>query len=287
KNEEYKTVAYLNIPYYTTEKDATASKNLLLNTILNIYTFIIILFGFIAVALSSKITKPPDIVRQKLAETQLSNKINEPLYWERNDEIGMLIKEYNYMLIKLEESAKQLRDAEREKAWREMAKQVAHEIKNPLTPMKLGIQQLVRSYNEGDSRFAERFHRISNSIIEQIDSLSKIATEFSAFAKLPETNLVKINLVEERLKVMNLFNNSSNTSIILINETNEKNIYILGDHDQILRSFNNLFKNAIEAAVGRKKTRISVTLSYKDKDFVQIHIQDNGYGISEEVIPNI
>lgn len=287
KNEEYKTVAYLNIPYYTTEKDATASKNLLLNTILNIYTFIIILFGFIAVALSSKITKPLDIVRQKLAETQLSNKINEPLYWERNDEIGMLIKEYNYMLIKLEESAKQLRDAEREKAWREMAKQVAHEIKNPLTPMKLGIQQLVRSYNEGDSRFAERFHRISNSIIEQIDSLSKIATEFSAFAKLPETNLVKINLVEEILKVMNLFNNSSNTSIILINETNEKNIYILGDHDQILRSFNNLFKNAIEAAVGRKKTRISVTLSYKDKDFVQIHIQDNGYGISEEVIPNI
>ncbi|WP_437920769.1 ATP-binding protein [Sphingobacterium sp. LRF_L2] len=287
KNEEYKTVAYLNIPYYTTEKDAIASKNLLLNTILNIYTFIIILFGFIAVAVSSKITKPLDIVRQKLADTQLSNKINEPLYWERNDEIGMLIKEYNYMLVKLEESAKQLRDAEREKAWREMAKQVAHEIKNPLTPMKLGIQQLVRSYNENDERFSERFFRISTSIVEQIDSLSKIATEFSAFAKLPETNLVKINLIEKILEVMNLFNSSSSTVIVLINETNDKSIHILGDRDQLLRSFNNLFKNAIEASIGRKKTRINVEVSYKDNLNVQILIQDNGYGISEEVIPNI
>ncbi|TDS14063.1 sensor histidine kinase [Sphingobacterium paludis] len=287
KSEDYKTVAYLNIPYYTTEKDAISNRNLLLNTILNIYTFIIILFGFIAVAVSSKITKPLDIVRQKLAETQLSNKINEPLYWERNDEIGMLIKEYNYMLIKLEESAKQLRDAEREKAWREMAKQVAHEIKNPLTPMKLGIQQLMRSYNENDQKFAERFLRISNSVIEQIDSLSKIATEFSAFAKLPETNLVKINLIEKILKVMNLFNSSSNTLIVLNNETTDRAIYILGDRDQMLRSFNNLFKNAIEASVGRKKTRINVDVSYPDRDNVRILIQDNGYGISDEIIPNI
>lgn len=287
KNEEYKTVAYLNIPYYTTEKDAIANKNLLLNTILNIYTFIIILFGFIAVAVSSKITKPLDIVRQKLAETQLSNKINEPLYWERNDEIGMLIKEYNYMLIKLEESAKQLRDAEREKAWREMAKQVAHEIKNPLTPMKLGIQQLMRSYHENDERFSERFLRISNSVIEQIDSLSKIATEFSAFAKLPETNLVKINLIEKILKVMNFFNSTTSTLIVLNNETMDRAIYVLGDRDQMLRSFNNLFKNAIEASVGRKKTKINVEVSYSDQQHVQILIQDYGYGISDEAIPNI
>ena len=287
KDEEYKTMAYINIPYYTTEKDAMASKNLLLNTILNIYTFIIILFGFIAVALSRKITQPLDIVRQKLAETQLSNKINEPLYWERNDEIGMLIKEYNYMLVKLEESAKQLRDAEREKAWREMAKQVAHEIKNPLTPMKLGIQQLVRTYNAGDPRFTERFHKVSESIIEQIDSLSKIATEFSAFAKLPETNLTKINLVEEILTAMNLFNSSTHTSILLTNNTNDKEVFILGDRDQVLRSFNNLFKNAIEASTGRKKVRIDINLNYKDDQWIVIRIDDNGYGIAEEVIPNI
>lgn len=287
KHEDYTTAAYLNIPYYTTEKDAANSKNLLLNTILNIYTFIIILFGFIAVTLSRKITKPLDIVRMKLAETQLSNKINEPLYWDRNDEIGMLIKEYNHMLIKLEESAKQLRDVERETAWREMAKQVAHEIKNPLTPMKLGIQQLVRSYQENDTRFEERFQRTSTSIIEQIDLLSKIATEFSAFAKLPETSLVKIDLVEKIRKAINLFNNTGNTAIILINETSNKSVFVLGDRDQFLRAFNNLLKNAIEASLGRKKIKIDIILRYSDTDSIEILIQDNGFGIPQDVIPNI
>ncbi|WP_223857713.1 ATP-binding protein [Sphingobacterium micropteri] len=287
KYEDYTTAAYLNIPYYTTEKDAADSKNLLLNTILNIYTFIIILFGFIAVTLSRKITKPLDIVRMKLAETQLSNKINEPLYWDRNDEIGMLIKEYNHMLIKLEESAKQLRDVERETAWREMAKQVAHEIKNPLTPMKLGIQQLIRSYHENDSRFEERFQRISTSIIEQIDLLSTIATEFSAFAKLPETSLVKIDLVEKIRKAINLFSNTSNTSILLINETSDKSVFVQGDRDQFLRTFNNLFKNAIEASLGRKKIKIDIILRYTDEDLVEILIQDNGFGIPQDVIPKI
>lgn len=287
KNEEYKTIAYLNIPYYNTVKEAAASKNLLLNTILNIYTVIIILFGFIAVAVSSKITEPLNIVRAKLAETQLSNKINEPLYWERNDEIGMLIKEYNYMLIKLEESAKQLRDAEREKAWREMAKQVAHEIKNPLTPMKLGIQQLIRSYNEQDPRFTERFDRISTSIIEQIDSLSTIATEFSAFAKLPETNLIKIDILEKIQTTTNLFNSSVNIMITLSNSTNLERIYVLGDNDQFMRSLNNLFKNAIEASKGKKKHKIDIMVDLYNENWVRILIKDNGYGIPEDVIPSI
>lgn len=287
KFEDYTTAAFLNIPYYTTEKDAADNKNLLLNTILNIYTFIIILFGFIAVTLSRKITKPLDIVRMKLAETQLSSKINEPLYWDRNDEIGMLIKEYNQMLIKLEESARQLRDVERETAWREMAKQVAHEIKNPLTPMKLGIQQLIRSYQENDSRFEERFKRISTSIIEQVDLLSTIATEFSAFAKLPETSLVKIDLIEKLRKAINLFNNTSNTTIHLMNETSDKSVYVQGDRDQFLRTFNNLFKNAIEASIGRKKIKIQVILRYSGENTIEILIQDNGYGIPEDVIPKI
>jgi len=287
KDEEYRTVAYLSTPHYSSIKDTAESKNLLLNTILNIYTVIIILFGFIAVAVSSKITEPLNIVREKLAATQLSDKINEPLYWERNDEIGMLIKEYNYMLVKLEESAKQLRDVERETAWREMAKQVAHEIKNPLTPMKLGIQQLIRSYNENDSRFKERFDRISHSIIEQIDSLSKIATEFSAFAKLPETNMVKINLIEKIQKVINLFSGTSNVTVVFINKTGKNEVYILGDRDQTLRSFNNLIKNAIEASVGRKKIKIHVTLELTDNNWVKVFVTDNGYGISPEALPNL
>src|SRR5690606_11436761 len=157
--------------------------------------------------------------------------------------------EYNQMLIKLEESARQLRDVERETAWREMAKQVAHEIKNPLTPMKLGIQQLIRSYQENDSRFEERFKRISTSIIEQVDLLSTIATELSAVAKLPETRLVKIDLIEKLRKAINLFNNTSDTTSHLMNETSDKSVYVQGGRAQFLRTFDNLFKNAIEASI--------------------------------------
>ena len=287
KDADFKTIAYLNIPYYDTVKEAAVSKKLLLNTILNIYTLVIILFGFIAVAVSSKITEPLNMVRQKLAETQLSNKINEPLYWERNDEIGMLIKEYNYMLIKLEDSAKQLRDAERENAWREMAKQVAHEIKNPLTPMKLGVQQLMRSYREEDPRFAERFQRISLSIVEQIDSLSTIATEFSAFAKLPETNLMKLDIMEKINKTVTLFSNEVNVNIQVLNHTNQTHLYILGDRDQFLRSLNNLIKNAIEASRGKKKQQINVSIDQLEDQSIRLTLQDNGYGIPPEVIPSI
>lgn len=287
KNDEYKTIAYLNIPYYSSQKEALASKNFLLNTILNIYTIIIIIFGFLSVIVSRKITEPLAIVRQKLANTQLTNKINEPLFWERNDEIGLLIKEYNHMLIKLEQNAQQLRDAERESAWREMARQVAHEIKNPLTPMKLGIQYLMRAYRDNDPRFHERFNKISNSFIDQIDSLSTIATEFSHFAKLPETKSSKINLTEKILKVINLYSNTPNTNITLTNNTGDASIFIMADRDQLIRTFNNLFKNAIEAKSMHKKHIIKVILDYADNNSIRIQVQDNGVGIPEDVMPMI
>src|SRR5690606_21510830 len=103
----------------------------------------------------------------------------------------------------------------------------------------------------------------------------------------PETNLTKINLIEEIIKAMNLFNSSTHTSILLTNNTNDHEVFILGDRDQVLRSFNNLFKNAIEASIGRKRVRIDVNLHYKDDKWIIIRIDDNGYGIPDEVIPNI
>lgn len=153
--------------------------------------------------------------------------------------------------------------------------------------MKLGIQQLIRSFQENDQRFQERFERTSHSIIEQIDSLSTIATEFSAFAKLPETNMVKINLVEKIFKVINLFNSTVNTVITFSNNTEMEVISVLGDRDQLLRSFNNLFKNAIEASVGRRKHKINVTVERLAQDWIEVYIEDNGYGIAPDVIHNI
>jgi len=180
-----------------------------------------------------------------------------------------------------------LMNAEREYAWREMAKQIAHEIKNPLTPMKLGIQQLSRSYREGDPRFEERFYKFSNSFIEQINSLSKIATEFSNFAKLPDTNLTKINIIEKINKSANVYHNTHNTYIKVINNTDQENIYVLGDRDQLLRTFNNLLKNSLEASITRKKHLISVLVDYADEKHVRILLKDNGLGIPRELVPKI
>lgn len=287
RNNDYNTVLFLNIPYFTTAEQENASQNLLLNTLLNIYTIIILAFGFFTVLVANSITKPLSLIGRKLSETIFSNKPNEPLYWERDDEIGALIKEYNYMIVKLEENAKQLMNAEREYAWREMAKQIAHEIKNPLTPMKLGIQQLSRSYREGDPRFEERFYKFSNSFIEQINSLSKIATEFSNFAKLPDTNLTKINIIEKINKSANVYHNTHNTYIKVINNTDQENIYVLGDKDQLLRTFNNLLKNSLEASITRKKHLISVLVDYADEKHVRILLKDNGLGIPSELVPKI
>lgn len=287
KNSEYNTILFLNIPYFTSSEEENESQNLLLNTLLNIYTIIILALGFLTVMIANSITKPLSLIGKKLSQTIFSNKPNEPLYWQRDDEIGALVKEYNFMIVKLEENAKQLRNAEREYAWREMAKQIAHEIKNPLTPMKLGIQQLSRSYRENDPRFEERFYKVSNSFIEQINSLSKIATEFSNFAKLPDTNVVKINMIEKINKSANVFHNNHNTYIRVVNNTDYEKVFVLGDKDQLLRTFNNLIKNSIEASLGRKKHLVSIIIEHQDEQHIKIIVKDNGMGIPAEVIPKI
>lgn len=287
RNSNYHTIAYLGIPYFDSNAKASESTAILLNTILNVYTVILIVFAFLSVYISNKITEPLQLIRKKLSQTNLGGKQNEPLYWEKNDEIGVLVKEYNFMLVKLEENAKQLRNAERESAWRDMAKQVAHEIKNPLTPMKLGIQQLSRSFYENDPKLEERFQKISTSFIQQIDALSHIASEFSAFAKLPDTNLVPINLIAKINKSIDVYNNNQNTTITLQNHTKSQTLVVLGDRDQILRSFNNLLKNAIEASPRRRKHKINIQVHLLNQDWVQIIVQDNGDGIPQDVIPNI
>lgn len=287
KNDKYNTIGYLNIPYYNSQEIEDDSRDILLNSIFNIYTIIIIFFAFMSIFIANKITEPLKLIRKKLTTTNLNEKFNEPLYWEKNDEIGLLIKDYNYMLIKLEENAKQLRNAERESAWREMAKQIAHEIKNPLTPMKLGIQQLSRLFHENDPRLNERFDKISTSFVEQIDALAHIANEFSAFAKLPETNLAPLDVNQEIIQSIELYRNSKNTIIEFLNKTGIDSITILADKEQALRAFNNLLKNAIESKSKNKKQKITISLELIESEWIKISVKDQGDGIPYEFRKNI
>ncbi len=280
KNDADETIAYLSLPYFSNEKDFADRIGMLLSTLINVYALVIVALGLFAVFIANRITSPLSLVQRSLAKTSIG-KTNEPIFWKRNDEIGSLIREYNNMIAALEISANKIAQSERETAWREMAKQVAHEIKNPLTPLKLGVQLLERSWKENDPNFDQKFKRFSKSFIEQIDSLSTIASEFSNFAKMPDTQLEDVDIIDIIEKVIPIYSNTAAVEIFFTYR-GKGPIMVRGDKDQLRRSFSNLIKNAIEAKAGRGKCIIHITAKTAAHSLI-VTIRDNGNGIDERV----
>lgn len=280
RNAQNQTVAYIGLPYYENEADYNDKIGPFINTLINIYALVFVLIGVLAVFLANQITSPLTFIQENIKRTKLGQK-NQPIVWHRQDEIGLLVKEYNKMIAALELSAVKLARSERESAWREMAKQVAHEIKNPLTPLKLGVQLLEKSWKENDPNFEKKFASFNKSFIEQIDSLATIASEFSNFAKMPDTKLEALELVPIIEQAMAVFNSSENVELNILNRTN-KSARVMGDKDQLLRTFNNLLKNAIEASEGKTKCVVRIKIINDDKR-VYVEVEDNGKGISDHL----
>ncbi|ARS42165.1 two-component sensor histidine kinase [Sphingobacteriaceae bacterium GW460-11-11-14-LB5] len=276
RNAQNKTIAYIGLPNYSTEEEYTDKLALFVSNLINLYALVFVAIGVLAVFLANQITNPLTFIQDSISKTKIGQK-NEPIIWRRHDEIGSLIKEYNHMIAALEDSAIKLARSERESAWREMAKQVAHEIKNPLTPLKLGVQLLEKSWKEKDPNFELKFNKFSKSFIEQIDSLSKIASEFSNFAKMPDTNLERLSLLPIIDQAREVFKSTENVTIDVLNKS-DKDIEIMADHDQLLRTFNNLLKNAIEAIDEETLCCITIIV-YVDAKNAYIEIKDNGKGI--------
>ncbi|RZM27583.1 MAG: sensor histidine kinase [Pedobacter sp.] len=282
RNAQNETVAYIGLPYYGNETDYQTKINLFVNTLINIYALVFVGIGILAVFLANQITSPLTFIQESIRKTKLGQK-NQPILWSRHDEIGSLIKEYNKMIAALEESALKLARSEREHAWREMAKQVAHEIKNPLTPLKLGVQLLEKSWKEEDPNFDKKFDKFNKSFVEQIDSLARIASEFSNFAKMPDAKFEKIKLLPIIEQSKNVYINSGDISI---DSLVDREIEVLGDKDQLLRAFNNLFKNATEAVEEGTLSVITIRVT-NDESEVRIEVADNGRGIDESLHDNI
>lgn len=276
RNAQNRTIAYIGLPNYSNEEEYTDKIALFVSNLINIYALVFVGIGVLAVFLANQITNPLTFIQESISRTKIGQR-NEPIVWRRHDEIGSLIKEYNNMIAALEESARKLARSERESAWREMAKQVAHEIKNPLTPLKLGVQLLDKSWKEKDPNFENKFIKFSKSFIEQIESLSKIASEFSNFARMPDTNLEKLSVLPILAQAREVFKSTSNVEINISDKT-DKNVLVMADHDQLLRTFNNLFKNAIEAMDGEALCCITAVL-YNDKSHAYVEVKDNGKGI--------
>ena len=202
-----------------------------------------------------------------------------------DDEIGTLIDEYNRMIKKLEDSAELLAQSERDAAWREMAKQVAHEIKNPLTPMKLSIQYLTHAYQSNPQDIEPLLKRVSGTLIEQIDNLAQIATEFSSFAKMPRAKNSSFVINQLVNNVHELFSKGEAKADLSLSLPEEEFI-IFADKNQLMRVLNNLIKNAVQAIPDNRKGVIKVSLFREDKIAI-IKVSDNGSGIPNDMLDKV
>jgi signal transduction histidine kinase/ABC-type glycerol-3-phosphate transport system permease component len=271
-------LGYVNTPFFGRNEELNKQISNLVVNILNIY-FLLLLGGvFLAYIISRQISKPLLLIREKIAKTELRGS-NELIVYNRDDEIGLLVKQYNKMVMELEESANQMAETEREGAWREMAKQVAHEIKNPLTPMKLSLQHLQRAYSSGPSEKLDAlFAKTSKLIIEQVDSLSTMASEFSNFAQMPEDKFEVFDISKILQGTKDLFKQSENAEI---RASVAPEIYVHADPEQVRRVFNNLIKNAIQAIPEGRDGKVEITLT-TTSGIVYITVKDNGKGIPLE-----
>ena len=276
--------AYLNIPYLNSQSELNQEISGFLATLINLNAFIFLIAGAIAFFLTSRITASFSLIGQKMQEMNLG-KINEAIEWNRNDEIGMLVEEYNKMVKKLELSAQALAQSEREGAWREMARQVAHEIKNPLTPMKLSIQYLQNSIQKGAPNVKELSESMAVTLIEQIDQLSKIAGDFSQFANIGNARMETFDISEVLSSVIRLY--SANPAIEIKWEKEEGSYPVYSDRVQMNRLFTNLLQNAVEANTDKDK-RISILIRQrKENGMIYLSVEDNCGGIPEIMRDNI
>jgi two-component system, NtrC family, nitrogen regulation sensor histidine kinase NtrY len=269
--------SFLNLPYFEKQNELNKEVSVFLSAFLNIYVLLFALAVFITLFISSRITKPLLLIQDKISRVRLGE-TNEQIAYTGNDEIGQLVREYNRMLEELALSAEKLAQSEREGAWRKMAKQVAHEIKNPLTPMKLSVQHLQRTMKEGKSDPALA-DRIAAMLIEQIDTLSNIASAFSNFAEMPKADPERVKLSEIILHVTGLFKEASAAEFVI--NLPDHDVFVLADHDQLVRVFTNLLKNALQSFQDEKSGKVEVTVESQSGSTI-VSIRDNGSGIPED-----
>ncbi len=275
---------YLNIPYLNSQLALNQEISGFLATLINLNAFILLLAGAIAFLLTNRITASLSLIGATMQKMNLGAK-NQEIEWTGTDEIGVLVKEYNTMVRKLEQSVQSLAKSEREGAWREMARQVAHEIKNPLTPMKLSIQFLQKAINEDAPNKKELSSRMAATLIEQIDQLARIAGDFSQFANIGNTQLNYIDLGELIQSLVVLY--QANDDIHFYWQLPPNKAIIYADKVQINRLFTNLLQNAIEAgADNEKEILISISLRCENNQAV-VTINDQSGGISDLMLPHI
>jgi len=279
-NKSGKIIGYINLQHFGQQEDYENQIQAFLVAIINVFMFLLALSIILSLVISNWLTRPLQILQESLSSLKLGTK-NEKIEYSANDEIGLIVHAYNEKIEELEAAAERLTRTERETAWREMARQVAHEIKNPLTPMKLSVQQLIRAYDpENPEKSTEQIKKVVDSIIEQIDGLARIANEFSNFAQMPQPKKEEQDLIALIENTIVVYEN--NEDYVIQTTSEEKEIIVNVDKPQIIQVLNNLIKNAIQSFHNTKNGEIKIEIRYKKaKKQVAVTVSDNGSGISK------
>ncbi|UGS24954.1 sensor histidine kinase [Flavobacterium channae] len=282
KDTKFKPMGILNLPY---EENTEFYDNEVQNFLIRfgqVYVFMFFISIVLSYFLSSYITKSLKIISDKIQETQLNQRNEKIVIEDGSKEINLLIKSYNSMVDKLEESATILAQSEREQAWREMAKQVAHEIKNPLTPMRLTIQSFQRKFDANDPDITKKLNDYTKIILQQIDTMSSVANAFSNFATMPAQQNETLNVVYIVKIALEIFNEDFIQFSAL-----EDEIIAKLDRTQLIRVITNLVKNAIQAIPEEQENKSVFVTVFRQDNEVKIAVKDNGKGISQENLERV
>jgi signal transduction histidine kinase len=277
KDTKFKPMGILNLPY---EENTEFYDNEVQNFLIRfgqVYVFMFFISIVLSYFLSSYITKSLKIISDKIQQTQLDQRNEKIVIEDGSKEINLLVRSYNNMVDKLEESAAILAQSEREQAWREMAKQVAHEIKNPLTPMRLTVQSFQRKFDVTDPNMSKKLDDYTKTILQQIDTMSAVANAFSNFATMPAQQNETLNVVYIVKMALEIFNENYIQFSAL-----EDEIVAKLDRTQLIRVITNLVKNAIQAIPEEQENKMVFVTVFRQDNEVKIAVKDNGKGISEE-----
>jgi len=277
KDNKFKPLGILNLPYIEDDGYYEKETNNFLMRFVQVYSFMLLISVIIAYFLSSYITRSIKEISERIKETRLNEENKKIDLGDSPQEISLLVDAYNNLVEDLDESAVKLAQSEREQAWREMAKQVAHEIKNPLTPMRLTVQSFQRKFDPADPNINTKLDEYSKTLIQQIDTMSAVASAFSSFASMPAQQNETLNVVKIVQLALEIFNEPYITF-----HSDEPYIVTRMDRTQLIRIITNLVKNATQALDENQPNPLVAIYVYREGSLAKIAVKDNGKGISVE-----
>ena len=282
RNNMLEPIAIVYFPFYHNDNIYAGAFNKYVQYIILVNLFLILLSIWLSWVISKNLTKTITRISELITRTTLFGREMKPIKYFQNDELSGLVKSYNKMIYQIEDQKMLLANKEREEAWREMAKQVAHEVKNPLTPMKLLIQNFERKFDKNDPEIDQKVRNLSRSLVDQIDLVATVASAFSEFAKLPPKNDEFFNLKEELENLVRVFNDDGNIYF----HANKDMMPVRMDRIYLSRIFTNLITNAKQAVSEQRKSIINIDVELFNKKII-IVIEDNGIGIPKDKLEQI